>query len=47
MKQNHYLYKIVSSDNCQKKRRKRKKERNGIKKLTQGHNLESAVTTHL
>lgn len=43
MKQNYYVYKIAMNDNCQKKRKKRNKAKNS----TQGHNIESAITTHL
>ena len=45
MKQNYYLYKIAIIDICQKK--KPKKTRNEVKKLTQGQNTESAITTHI
>ena len=31
MKQNHYLYKIVSSDNCQKKEEKERKKEMELK----------------
>ena len=48
MKQNHYLYKIAIDDNYQKKKKKKEKEkRNEVKKLTQGHNIESKITTNI
>ena len=39
MKQNDYLYKIPINGKCLKKK-------NEVTKLTQGHNIESAITTH-
>ena len=53
MKQNHYLYKIAINDNYQKKKKLKKKKkrerekRNEVKKLTQGHNIESKITTNI
>ena len=50
MKQNHYLYKIAINDNYQKKKKKKERvwvKRNEVKKLTQGHNIESKITTNI
>ena len=47
MKQNHYLYKIAIHDNYKKKKKKEKEKRNEVKKLTQGHNIESKITTNI